>query len=70
MKEENETKKLTVVIAFLNEEDEVKNTIEDVRKWVGDSVDMVVVNDCSDDGYDYDSKMKVDDCLSIICVKL
>lgn len=35
MKEERETKKLTVVIAFLNEEDEVKNTIEDVRKWVG-----------------------------------
>lgn len=58
MEKESKTKKLTVVIAFLNEEEEVKNTIEDVRKWVGDGVDIVVVNDCSDDGYDYDSDLK------------
>lgn len=51
-------KKLTVVIAFLNESEEVKNTIGSVREWVGDKVDIVVVNDCSDDGYNYDADLK------------
>ncbi len=51
-------KKLTIVIAFLNEAEEVKNTLSNVREWVGDKVDIVVVNDCSDDGYNYDTDLK------------
>lgn len=49
--------KMTIVIPFLNEEEEVKNTIENIRKWVGDDVNIIVVNDCSDDEYDYESDL-------------
>lgn len=44
---------LTLVIPFLNEGDEVANTVKSVRKTVGNRVDIIVINDNSDDGYDY-----------------
>lgn len=44
---------LTVVIPFLNEKDEVRNTVRSVRNTAGNRVDIIVINDCSDDGYDY-----------------
>lgn len=49
---------LTVVIPFLNEQDEVKNTVRSIRNTAGKNVDIIVVNDDSDDGYDYESDLK------------
>lgn len=56
MKNENQNK-MSIVIPFLNEEEEVKNTVENIRTWVGNKVDIIIVNDCSDDGYDYESDL-------------
>ena len=44
---------LTVVIPFYNEGEEVKNTLESIRQTVGDEVEVILVDDCSDDGWDY-----------------
>lgn len=46
-------KKLTVVIPFLNEGEEVVNTVRSIRETVRDAVEIIVVNDCSNDNYDY-----------------
>lgn len=46
-------KKLTVVIPFMNEGEEVGNTVRSIRETVHDEVDIIVINDGSDDGYDY-----------------
>lgn len=45
--------KLTVVIPFLNEHDEVKHTVESIRSTTGDAVDIIVINDNSSQDYDY-----------------
>lgn len=45
---------LTVVIPFLNEGDEIENTVRSVRETAGDNVDIIVVNDNSDDRFDYE----------------
>ncbi len=45
--------KLTIVIPFLNEKEEVRNTVESIRTTVGTSVDIIVINDNSDKDYDY-----------------
>lgn len=45
--------KLTVLIPFMNEGEEVAATVRDVRRTAGMGVDVIVVNDCSTDGYDY-----------------
>lgn len=45
--------KLTVIIPFLNEGQEVVNTVASVRKFAKDSVDIIVINDASYDGIDY-----------------
>lgn len=47
--------KLTVVIPFLNEGEEVRNTISSIREFVKERVDIILINDASDDHYDYDS---------------
>jgi len=44
---------LTAIIPFLNEGPEVTNTVRSIRKFVGDSIDIIVINDSSEDGYDY-----------------
>ena len=44
---------LTVIIPFLNEGDEVLRTVKSIRDTVGNSVDIIVINDNSFDGYDY-----------------
>ena len=44
---------LTVVIPFYNEREEVGNTLESIRQTVGDEVEVILVDDCSDDGWDY-----------------
>ena len=45
--------KLTLVIPFLNEGEEVANTVKSAREYVGNDVDIIVINDCSTDGYNY-----------------
>ena len=44
---------LTLIIPFLNEGEEVARTVASARQFVGDRVDILVLNDYSDDGYDY-----------------
>ncbi len=46
---------LTVVIPFLNEGQEVETTIQEIKRTAGDAVDIILVNDASDDGFDYDA---------------
>lgn len=45
---------LTAIITFLNEGDEVEHTLQSIRNTVGDSIKIMLVNDCSTDGYDYE----------------
>lgn len=49
----NSSNELTVIIPFLNEGEEVKLTVESIRETAGNAVDIIVINDCSYDGYDY-----------------
>lgn len=49
--------KLTLIIPFLNEGEEVANTVRSARNTVGNRVDIIVINDCSTDGYDYESDL-------------
>lgn len=52
------SQKLTVVIPFLNEREEVRNTVKSVRKTAGDKVEIIVINDNSDKDYDYESDLE------------
>jgi glycosyltransferase involved in cell wall biosynthesis len=45
---------LTVIIPFLNEREEVGNTIDSILRFSNSDVDIIVINDDSDDNYDYD----------------
>lgn len=45
--------RLTVIIPFLNEGEEVGLTVKSIRDTAGDAVGIIVINDLSDDGYDY-----------------
>ncbi|MCC8147244.1 MAG: glycosyltransferase, partial [Bacteroidales bacterium] len=45
--------KLTVIIPFLNEKEEVGNTVKSIRETAGENVDIIVINDQSNDGYNY-----------------
>lgn len=45
--------KLTVIIPFLNEKEEVRNTVRSIRETAGERVDIIVINDQSNDGYNY-----------------
>lgn len=49
---------LTTCISFLNEGEEIVNTVKSIRDTVGNAVDIVVVNDASTDGYDYEHALK------------
>lgn len=44
---------LTLIIPFLNEREEVRNTVASARSFVGEEVDILVINDHSADCYDY-----------------
>lgn len=52
------SKKLTVVIPFLNEREEVRNTVKSIRDTAGDKVEIIVINDDSDNDYDYESDLE------------
>lgn len=51
--------KLTVIIPFLNEGEEVLNTVKSIRESINDNVDILLINDASDDGYDYEKEVTV-----------
>ena len=46
--------RLTVIIPFLNEGIEIPNTLRSIRETAGDEVDILLVNDASFDGFDYE----------------
>lgn len=48
-------KELTIIIPFLNEGDEIKNTLKSIRDTVGDKIDVILINDCCTDNYNYKS---------------
>lgn len=50
-------RKLTVVIPFLNEGEEVGRTVRSALDTARGRVEVVVVNDDSDDGYDYEADL-------------
>lgn len=47
--------KLTAVICFANEGDEVEHTVRGIRETCKDAVDILLINDASDDGRDYET---------------
>ncbi|WP_262691958.1 glycosyltransferase [Kordiimonas aestuarii] len=47
--------KLTAVICFANEGEEVENTARGIRQTCGDEVDILLINDASTDGVDYET---------------
>lgn len=46
--------KLTVIIPFLNEGAEIEHTIKSIRDTAGDQVDILLINDNSQDNYNYE----------------
>lgn len=46
---------LTVIIPFLNEGEEIRNTLQSIRETAGDLVDILLINDASYDNFDYKS---------------
>lgn len=51
-------KKLSVLMAFKNEGEEVALTCKSIRDTAGDKVDIIVYNDVSSDGYDYKKSLE------------
>lgn len=51
-------KKLTIIIPFANEGEEVENTVRSIRNHSNDDVEIIVINDASDDGYDYEYRLQ------------
>lgn len=49
------TPALTAVICFANEGDEVEATVRGLRQTCGDGIDILLIDDASDDGRDYES---------------
>ena len=52
------TNKLTVVMPFKNEGEEVANTARSIRETVGMSVDIIAIDDDCDDGFDYEGSLR------------
>lgn len=48
---------LTIIIPFLNEGDEVLSTVRSIRENGGEHVTVIVINDASDDAYDYEKAL-------------
>jgi glycosyltransferase involved in cell wall biosynthesis len=44
---------LTVIIPFLNERKEIENTVQSIRNTAGNEVEILLINDCSTDEFDY-----------------
>lgn len=48
---------LTVIIPFLNEGNEVVETVKSLRFYVSNKIDIIVINDFSTDELDYQSML-------------
>lgn len=46
---------LSVIIPFLNEGEEIYNTVNNLRETAGHKINIILINDASNDGYDYES---------------
>lgn len=46
---------LTIIIPFLNEGVEVERTVASIRETATETPDIILINDASEDGYDYQS---------------
>ncbi len=46
---------LTIIIPFLNEKEEVENTLKSIREHSDAYIPILLIDDASDDGYDYES---------------
>lgn len=44
---------LTVIIPFLNDKEEVRNTVKSLHENSDQCFKIILINDCSTDGYDY-----------------
>lgn len=53
-----EKKMLTIIIPFLNERYEVENTVRSILEHSANNVEIMLINDASDDGFDYKSIVK------------
>lgn len=53
--------KLSVIIPFLNEKDEVESTVKSVLEFSDNDVEIIIINDASDDDYDYEQILKLYD---------
>lgn len=62
------TVKLTVILPFLNEGEEVYNTVCSIRK-TSINVNIILINDASTDKYDYINVAKMFDCQYIVHAK-
>jgi glycosyltransferase involved in cell wall biosynthesis len=51
-------KKLTVIIPFLNENNEVENTIRSIKTHSNNNVEIILINDASTDLFDYKTVAK------------
>ena len=51
-------KNLSVIIPFLNEGENVIKTVENIQLTTEDSVNIILINDGSDDGFDYKERLK------------
>lgn len=49
---------ISILIPFKNERGELARTCKSVRDTAGDRVDIIVLNDASDDGFDYEGSVK------------
>lgn len=49
--------RLTVVMPFLNEGEEVARTARSIRETAGEEVDIIAIDDDSDDGFDYEGSL-------------
>lgn len=51
-------KKLTVIIPFVNEGEEVERTIESALNHSNNDIEIIAINDASDDCYDYEKALQ------------
>lgn len=61
--------KLTVIIPFLNEGEEIVNTVSSIRETVGMRVDILVINDQSIDEYPYEQNLRPFDVYYVVNVQ-
>lgn len=47
------SKELTIILPFLNEGVEVEKTVNSIQGHTKEDVEIILINDCSNDGYDY-----------------